>query len=99
MFKLENVLEVNIILEKNPKTIECRNIDRFLKDESILLKNLSSMPWLVAQWNEGQPVKQRVAVQFPARAHARVASQVPSSGCMRGNHTLMFLSLLLPFPL
>ena len=38
-------------------------------------------------------------VRFPVRAHAWVASQVPSRGCMRGNHTLMFLSLSLPsFP-
>ena len=33
---------------------------------------------------------------FPVRAHAWVAGQVPSRGCLRGNHTLMFLSLFLP---
>ena len=40
-------------------------------------------------------------VQFPVRAHAWVAVQVPSKGCVRGNHTLMFLSLSfsLPYPL
>ena len=38
-------------------------------------------------------------VQFPVRAHAWVSGQVPSRGCMRGNHTLLFLSLPLPFPL
>ena len=32
-------------------------------------------------------------ITFPVRAHAWVAGQVPSRGCMRGNHTLMFLSL------
>ena len=33
-------------------------------------------------------------VQFSVRAHVWVAGQVPSSGvCLRGNHTLMFLSL------
>ena len=35
-------------------------------------------------------------VRFPVRAHAWVAGQVPSRGRVRGNHTLMFLSL--PFP-
>ena len=38
-------------------------------------------------------------VQFPVRAHAWIVGQVPSGGHMRGNHTLMFLSLFLPpFP-
>ena len=38
---------------------------------------------------------------FPVRAHAWVAGQVPSGGHMRGNHTLIFLSLsfFLPSPL
>ena len=35
-------------------------------------------------------------VQFPIRAYVWVVGQVPSRGCMRGNHTLMFLSLLSP---
>ena len=37
-------------------------------------------------------------VPFPVRAHAWVAGQVPSRGCMRGNHTLMFLSLSFSLP-
>ena len=38
-------------------------------------------------------------VRFPARAHAWVTGQVPSTKCTRDNYTLMFLSLfLLPFP-
>ena len=37
-------------------------------------------------WTKGSPVR------FPVRAHAWVAGQVPSRGCVRGNHTLMFLS-------
>ena len=38
-------------------------------------------------------------VQFPVRAHAWVVGQVPSRGHVRGNYTLMFLSLSLPpFP-
>ena len=39
--------------------------------------------------------------RFPVRAHAWVVGQVPSGGCVRGNHTLMFLflSFSLPSPL
>ena len=35
-------------------------------------------------------------VQFPIRAHAWIVGPVPCRGCMRGNHTLMFLSLSPP---
>ena len=43
-------------------------------------------------WNKGSPI------QFPVRAHAWVAGQLPSGVRARGNHTLMFLPLfLLPF--
>ena len=51
-------------------------------------------PWLVwlsglsaGLWTKGS------LVRFPVRAHASVAGQVPSGGRVRGNHTLMFLSL------
>ena len=37
-------------------------------------------------------------VQFPVRAHAWVAGQVPSRGCSRGNHILIFLSLSFSLP-
>ena len=37
-------------------------------------------------------------VQFPVRAYAWVAGQIPSWGCVRGNHTLMFLSLSFSLP-
>ena len=47
----------------------------------------------VAQWIERGFVNQRVLVRFPVRAYAWVAGQIPSVGCTRGNHTLMFLSL------
>ena len=56
----------------------------------------------VTQWIEHQSVNERDAgVQFQDRAHAWVVGQVPWRGCIRGNHTLMFLSLsfFLPFPL
>ena len=37
-------------------------------------------------------------VQFLVRVHAWVVGQVPSRGLVRGNHTLMFLSLSFSFP-
>ena len=52
----------------------------------------------VAQWIECQPANQRVISSITIRAHAWVVSQVPSRGCARGNHTLMFLSLSFSLP-
>ena len=58
--------------------------------------------WLV--WLSGLSTSLRTEgspVWFPVRAHFWVAGQVPSRGWVRGNHTLMFLSLALflsPFP-
>ena len=60
------------------------------------------LPWMV--WlsglcaglgTKGSPVR------FPVRAHVWVAGQVPSGRRVRGNHTLIFLSLpfSLPSPL
>ena len=40
-----------------------------------------------------------VSFNSQIRAHAWVAGQVPSRGCVRGNHTLMFPSFSLPSPL
>ena len=57
-------------------------------------------PWLVqlSGLSAGLQTKGSL-VQFPVRAQAWVVGEVPSRGCMRGNHTLMFLSLfLLPVP-
>ena len=55
-------------------------------------------PWLVQLSGYSMGLRtNRLPVQFPLRAHAWVAGQVPSKGCSRGNHTLMFLSLFL-FP-
>ena len=55
----------------------------------------------VAQWIERGLQSKGSQVQFPVRAHAWVAGQVLSGGYVRGNHTLMFLSLsfFLPSPL
>ena len=52
------------------------------------------VPWVV--WLSGLSAGLQTKgslVQFLVRAHAWVAGQVPSEGHVRGNHTLMFLSL------
>ena len=41
------------------------------------------------------PQSERSPVRFPVRAHAWVAGQVPSGGCVGGNYTMMFFSLSL----
>ena len=51
-------------------------------------------PWLV--WLSGLSTilqAKRLLVQFPVRARVWVVGQVPSRRRMRGNHTLLFLSL------
>ena len=45
-----------------------------------------SMDWAPA-------CQQRVTGSIPSQGPCLVAGWVPSKGCMRGNHTLMFLSL------
>ena len=52
----------------------------------------------VAQWIEHRLPTKGLPVQFPVRACAWVAGQVPNEGHMRGNHTLMFLSLSVSLP-
>ena len=37
-------------------------------------------------------------IWLPVKAHAWVVGQVPSKGCVRGNHTLMFWSLSVSLP-
>ena len=49
----------------------------------------------VVQWIECGLWTKGSLVRFPVRAHAWVAGQVPSRGRMRGNQTLMILSLSL----
>ena len=46
-----------------------------------------------AQWIELGLANQRVTSLIPSQGTAWVAGQVPSRGCVRGNHTLM-LSLI-----
>ena len=52
----------------------------------------------VAQWIECSLQSKGSLVQFPVRAHAWVSGLVPSRGSVRGNHTLIDISLP-PFPL
>ena len=52
----------------------------------------------MAQWIECQPTNQKVTGSIPSRAHASVAGQAPNKGRMRGNCTLMFLSLSFSLP-
>ena len=59
-------------------------------------------PWLV--WLSGLSASLQTKgslVRSQVRVHAWIVGQVLSWGCMRGNHTLMFLSLsfFLPSPL
>ena len=56
-----------------------------------------SLVWL-SGLNVGLCTK-RLPVRFPVRAHIWVTGQVPSRGCARGNHTLMFPSLSPSLPL
>ena len=48
----------------------------------------------VAQWIECGPVNQRVSSLIPSQA----TCLGPQCGVLRGNHTLMFLSLSYSFP-
>ena len=63
------------------------------------IKKGRDMLWLVwlsglraSLWTKGS------LVRFLVRAHAWVVCQVPRSGRMRGNHTLMLLTLSFSFP-
>ena len=57
------------------------------------------MPWQVRLSGLSAGLQtERSLVPFPVRPHAWVAGQVPRRGCVRGNHTLMFLSISLSLP-
>ena len=56
-------------------------------------------PWLVYLSGLSMSLQTKgLLVWFPVRTHAWVVGQPPSRGCLRGNHTLMFLSLFFSFP-
>ena len=50
----------------------------------------------VAQWIEQGLQTKGLPVWFPVRENAWVVGQVPISGCLRGNHTLMFFFFSFP---
>ena len=52
----------------------------------------------VAQWIEHGLLSKGSQVRFPVGAHAWVAGQVLGGEHVRGNHTLMFLSLSFSLP-
>ena len=51
----------------------------------------------VAQWIDSRPANQKVASLIPSQGTCLGWGPGPQWGCVRGNHTLMFLSL--PFSL
>ena len=65
-----------------------------LKYTKILLLKYC-FPWLVHQWIECQTANLKVAGSIPSQGTCLSCGpgQDPSRGCMRSNHTLMFLSL------
>ena len=71
-----------------------------LEEGWLLLKvQMAQEPWLV--WLSGWSTRLRTKgslVRFPGRAHAGFVGQVPSGGRVRGNYTLMFLSLSFSLP-
>ena len=52
----------------------------------------------VSQWIEHRPVNQRVTGWIPSQGTCLGCSQVSSKGHLRGNHTLVFLSLSFSLP-
>ena len=66
---------------------------------NMAINTLHNLPWLV--WLSGLSAGLRIKGllgRFPVRAHGWVAGQVPSRGRVRGNRTLMFLSLFFSLP-
>ena len=89
--KRDKLLE-NLIAKK-------KKSEKRLKHTALKIRNLALAG--VLQWVEHRLGTKGLPVQFPVRAHAWVVGQVPSGHHLRGNHTLMFLSLSfsLPYPL
>ena len=88
-----HILSIKKLIIIHSILIKCTYILKHPIYQSIL------SPWLV--WLSGLSAGLRIKgspVRFPVRAHAWVVGQVPSMGCMRGNYTLMFLSLSFSLP-
>ena len=77
-----------------PITVPSISLFVYLKIIMMICSWCGLVDWMPACESKGR------RFDFQSRAHAWVAGQVPSEGCARGNHTLMFLSLFsLPSPL
>ena len=63
------------------------------------LIKVNKQPWLVRLSGLSASLRTKQSpVRFSVRAHAWLAGQVPNRGRVRGNHTLIFLSLSSSFP-
>ena len=88
-------------ITRSPEVDDCCNTIHFCTKHQIYvqgMKNREAALGDMAQWSEYQPENQRSLVQFPVRAHAWVAGQVPSRGHARGYQTLILLSLSFSLP-
>ena len=84
-------LKIHKLLDQNKEFNKVEGY-KINTQKSVILSRLVRLSGLsVGLWAKGSPG------QFPVRAHAWVAGQVPSRGHSRGNHTLMCLSLTFSF--
>ena len=73
---------------------------RELTKEGIYCLEIKKMPWLM--WLSGLSAglwTKRLLVRFPVGAHAWVAGEVPSWGCVRGNWSMFFSHIDVSLPL
>ena len=72
--------------------------DRLKRTQHGPVKNEKGALAGIVQWTECRLRIKGLPVRFPIKAHAWVVGQVPSRGHVRGNHTLMFVSLSFSLP-
>ena len=70
----------------------CKDTHTHISIQASFSKVSRSAPAGIAQWIECRLRTKGSLVGFPVRPHAWGVGQVPNWGCVRGNHTLMFLS-------
>ena len=71
----------------------------FLKPKDKVIKKGQHLLWLVWLSKLSASLQTKgLLVRFPVKVHAWFVGQVPIRGHMRGNHTLMFLSLSFSLP-
>ena len=81
---------IDICVDDVTDKLEIHTMYRLI-ETNIKNVNIALVVWL-SGLSAGLQTK-GLLVQFPVGAHAWVAGQVPSWGHMRGNYTLVFLSL------